>query len=115
MQQLDEGEQLDEDYAICSVSHLPKIMQADGAIQFRIKLTQFARKSLGTNEPNSGLLETKVVERAKLVDDINLLYENKSLMDLKIQTKDGKIFEAHKAVLGGEVYYIKLIRLEKRR
>jgi hypothetical protein len=108
MERLDEGEQVDVEDAFSTVSDLTKMMQADGAIQFRIKLTQFARIPLGTNGPNSGLLERKRVERAKLVDDINLLYENKSLMDLKILTKDGKIVEAHKAVLGGGFSNIEL-------
>jgi hypothetical protein len=48
------------------------------------------------------------------VDDVNLLYENKSLMDLKIQTKNGKSFEAHKAVLAGEFSDFELIKLERK-
>jgi hypothetical protein len=118
MRQLDEGEKVDMDDAFASVADLPIMMQADGAIKFRIKLTQFARKPLGTNGPNSGLPERKLSgwkgKARGWLDDINLLYENKSLMDLKIQTKNGKIFEAHKAVLAGEFSDFELIKLERK-
>jgi hypothetical protein len=76
-------------------------LTADGSLKMGIKFIQYGKKS--ECNPVDGNDDTlRQASGAKLLKDFGALLGSKSLSDLKIETKDGRIFDAHKLILSGK-------------
>jgi hypothetical protein len=47
----------------------------------------------------------------KILQSVGKLLDSQALSDLKIKTSDGKVFRAHKSILGGPLILFKVIYL----
>jgi hypothetical protein len=81
-------------------------LSPDGTLKMRIRFVQFG----GNLECSSGLKEHfKVLEvkaGAKVLENVGTLWKSKALSDLKIETLDGKVLEAHRFMLAGTKWFI---------
>jgi hypothetical protein len=81
-----------------------RYLSPDGTLKMRIRFVQFGgivECKLGKDDKLVGLKE-----RAgdKILQNVGMLFESQALSDLKIKTSDGKVFQAHKSILGGSVF-----------
>jgi hypothetical protein len=83
------------------------ILSENGGLQMKIEFVQYGTKSecrlVGESEE---ALES--ASGTKALEDFGELLESKELTDLEIQTKDGKVFEAHKCILSGDLNLIRI-------
>jgi hypothetical protein len=83
------------------ILRFPECLSGDGSLHLNIILTQYSH-SVEEKDGNAvDLKSRKKAEWKKIGEDTLKLYESKALTDFRIQTRDGKTFDVHKAILGG--------------
>jgi hypothetical protein len=81
-------------------------LSPDGTLKMLIRFVQFG----GSLECNSVLkedfkpLEVKAV--AKVLENVGTLWRSNAFSDLKIETLDGKVLQAHRFMLAGTKWFI---------
>jgi hypothetical protein len=71
-----------------------------GTLKLRIRFLQFGGM-LECKEGKEELVGLKVKTGDEILLNVGTLLESQALSDLKIQTSDGKGFQAHKSILAG--------------
>jgi hypothetical protein len=81
-------------------------LSPDGTLKMLIRFVQFG----GNLECSSVLKEDfkplVVKAVAKVLENVGTLWRSKALSDLKIETLDGKVIEAHRLMLAGTKWFI---------
>jgi hypothetical protein len=81
-------------------------LSPDGTLKMLIRFVQFG----GSLECRSVLKEhSKALEvkaGAKVLENVGTLWRSKAFSDLKIETLDGKVLEAHRFMLAGTKWFI---------
>jgi hypothetical protein len=79
-----------------------RYLSPDGTVKMRIRFVQFGEivecNKKGKDEELVGLKEKT---GDKILQSVGMLLQSQALSDLKIKTSDGKVFHAHKLILGG--------------
>jgi hypothetical protein len=90
---------------ICTLSFLEGpgscYLSSDGTLKMRIRFVQFAGIVECKKGKDEELMELKVKTGDKILQSVGMLLQSQALSDLKIKTSDGKVFLAHKIILGG--------------
>jgi hypothetical protein len=84
------------------ILRFPECLDGDGSLHLKIFLQQYSHSVEEKNGNASDLESRKKVESKKIGKDALKLYKSKALTDFRIQTRDGKTFNVHKAILGGQ-------------
>jgi hypothetical protein len=89
----------------CTVSELrdPECgwLSPDGTLKMQIRFVQFRGIVECKKRKEEELVGLKVKTEDKILQNVGTLLESQALSDLKITTSDGKVFQAHKFILGG--------------
>jgi hypothetical protein len=78
-----------------------RYLSPDGTLKMRIRFVQFAGIVESKKGKDEELMELKVKTGDKILQSVGMLLQSQALSDLKIKTSDGKVFQAHKIILGG--------------
>jgi hypothetical protein len=78
-----------------------RYLSSDGTLKMRIRLVQFGEILECKQETEEELKGLKDRTGDKLRQDVGTLLDSQALSDLQIKTSDGKLFQAHKLILGG--------------
>jgi hypothetical protein len=91
----------------CTLSELrdpeDRCLSPDGTLKMRIRFVQFGGIVECKQGKDEELVGLKVKAGDKILQDVGALLESQALSDLKIQTSNGKVFQAHKIILAGSV------------
>jgi hypothetical protein len=79
-----------------------KYLSVEGSIRLQIDFVQLSDSKFETKYDTSGQKVLEATAGAKLQQDYSALFGNKAFVDCKIQTKEGKVHEAHRVVLAGK-------------
>jgi hypothetical protein len=88
-----------------------RFLSPDGTLKMRIRFVHFGGIvgwKRGKDEELKGLKE-RTGDRVQ--QNMGTLLQSQALSDLKIETSDGKVFQAHKCILAGPLILFKVIYL----
>jgi hypothetical protein len=78
-----------------------RFLSPDGTLKLRIGFLQFGEILKCKQGKEEQLVGLKERAGDKVLQNMGTLLESQALSDVKIQTSDGKVFQAHKFILGG--------------
>jgi hypothetical protein len=78
-----------------------RYLSLDGTLKIRIRFVQFGEIVGCKTETDEELVGLKERAGGKILQNVGTLLDSQALSDLKIQTSDGKVFQAHKLILAG--------------
>jgi hypothetical protein len=88
-----------------TLSHLRKpecrFLSPDGTLKMRIRFVQFGGIVGCKKGKDEELVGLKERAGDKILQNVGTLLHSQALSDFKIRTSDGKVFQAHKSILGG--------------
>jgi hypothetical protein len=85
-----------------SILPFPECLSGDGSLHLKIFLQQYSHSVEEKDGTASNLEWRKRIESNNIGKDALKLCKSRALTDFRIQTRDGKTFDVHKAILGGQ-------------
>jgi hypothetical protein len=89
-----------------------RYLSTDGTLKMRIRFVQFGEIVECKKGKDEELVGLKERAGGKILQNVGALLDSQDLSDLKIKTSDGKLFQAHKLILGGWVCIFSIIILK---
>jgi hypothetical protein len=81
------------------------LTKGGGDLKMKLKFVQFGPKVKSTpvvvTHNNTDVKTLEQASGAMVLKDIRALFESKEQTDLKIHTKEGRVFDAHRFILAG--------------